>query len=110
MGFNKPFLISVGIKFLVLVRRIFSKILLCLNKKKKKTEEVLETWNSLKEKISSLLSDLDSFKVNQEVIIERYEKKLRVKSKDFEELDREHEDLTNYVSEVRRKVVNSPNI
>jgi archaellum component FlaC len=76
----------------------------------KKTEEVLEAWSSLKSKINALLSDLDSFKANQEVIIERYEKKLRDKSKEFEELEEGYKDLANFVSEVRRKVVNSPNI
>ena len=36
-------------------------------------KQVLELWTTLKDKITALLSDLDSFKSNQGAVIERYE-------------------------------------
>lgn len=41
----------------------------------------------LKKKITSLLSDLDSTKINQEAIIERYEKKLKEKNEAITRLE-----------------------
>ena len=72
--------------------------------KKKKNSKLIEVWGRLKEKILVLLSDLDSFKSNQEVIIERYEKKLREKSKEAEEWEKDYKELNDLVTEVRRAI------
>jgi len=78
------------------------------NSKKKKNEEILETWTNLKEKINTLLSDLDSIKVNKETIIERYEKKLKEKNERIarlEESDDENgSDFINFRQAVLQEV------
>ena len=74
------------------------------SEQKKKKTEIIEVWGRLKEKITVLLSDLDSFKSNQEVIIERYEKKLREKSKESEEWEKDYKELNDLVTEVRRAI------
>ena len=66
--------------------------------------EIIEVWTTLKDKITALLSDLDSFKSNQEVIMERYEKKIKEKNKEMTKLEEEFKDLSGLVAKVRKEV------
>ncbi|MCE8163375.1 MAG: hypothetical protein I3273_03505 [Candidatus Moeniiplasma glomeromycotorum] len=85
------------------------------NQKKKKTEwseaesasqQLLEAWNSLKKKIIASLINLDSFKSNQELVNERYEKRLRKKKREIRVLEEEFEFLDKILLELNEKVSN----
>ena len=64
----------------------------------------------MKEKITTLLSDLDSFKSNQEVIIERYEKKITEKIREIERWEKDYEEMAEVVGEIRNMAVTAYNV
>ena len=73
------------------------------------TENLQEFGFDLKEKINTLLSDLDSIKVNKEAIIERYEKKLKEKNEKIARLEegsdsKSESDLINFRQAILQEV------
>ena len=78
--------------------------------KKKKKTEIIEVWGRLKEKITVLLSDLDSLKVNKEQMMERYEGKLKDKNREIEEWGQEGKDMAERINQARRAIMTSSNV